>query len=427
MKISYKLHDLQFQIFNDPARFVVLAAGRRFGKTVLAMTKIIAAALKTPKSRVWYVAPTYRQAEMIAWKMLFEMIPSNLIKKKNEVKLEIILINDSEISLKGADNEDSLRGVALDLVILDEYASMKPNVWQEIIRPMLTDRQGIAFFIGTPKGKNHFWEIWIKGQRKENGFSSYRARTEDNPYIPRSEVKEAQSQLNERYFRQEYEASFEDYTGLIWPEFEQAIHVVKPFEIPSYYQRIAALDFAITGTTACLFCAVDENGSLIITGEYYEQNKRVSEVSEAIKGRSEVWYGDPAGKHRAFNRNGVMFSFFDEYSDHGIPLIPAQNDVTAGINRVAEYFKASKIKIFNTCKNLIEELERYHWSEERETQSGVLEPKPYKSFDHACDCLRYLVMSRQESSKPEPKKIVNYTESYFERMEQTQYEHEEAM
>lgn len=405
MEIAYKLHDSQYQIFHDPARFVILAAGRRYGKTVLALTKAITKALEVKQARIWYVAPTYRQAKMIAWKMLFEMIPARLISKKNEVDLSIILINGSEISLKGADNEDSLRGVSLDGVIMDEYASMKANVWQEIIRPMLADRRGWALFIGTPKGKNHFWELWIKGQRKESGFSSYQMRTEDNPYIPRSEIKEAKAQLNDRYFRQEFEASFEDFTGLIWPEFEQKIHVVDPFDIPNWYETISALDVALSGTTAALNAAIDDDGNIFIVREYYEQNKRASEVSETIRGwKSGRWLIDPASKIKNVQRAGELYALYDEYSDYGIAAQPGENDVGAGINRVAEYFKTKKIKIFSTCKNLIYELERYHWSEERETVLGISRPQPYKHLDHACDALRYLVMSRaSEAIKPVPK------------------------
>lgn len=421
MQITYKLHDLQYQIFNDSSRFVIVSAGRRFGKTVLAVVKMITKALETKKALIWYVCPTYKQAETIAWKMLFEMIPKNLISKKNEVRLEIQLINGSSICLKGAENEDSLRGVGLDFVVLDEYADMKVNVWQEIIRPMLSDRQAPALFIGTPKGKNHFWELFIKGQKKENGFSSYQARTEDNPYIPRSEIKEAKELLNDRYYRQEYEASFEDYTGLIWPEFEQKLHIIEPIEIPDWFEKVGVLDPAVTGTTAVLFSAIDEDGNLYITDEYYEQNKRASEVSEAIKGKANTWFGDPAGRQKRVERSGVAFSIFDEYADNGIQLIAAQNDVNAGINRVAEYFKAGKIRIFNRCKNLIYELERYHWSEEKETSSGIVTPKPYKSLDHACDCLRYLVMSRTPGSdKPVVKVFKGYTDSILERMEEQQ-------
>lgn len=405
MEITYKLHASQSRIFHDPSRFVILAAGRRFGKTVLALTKIITKALAVPKSKIWYVAPTYRQAEMIAWKMLFEMIPEKLIKKKNEVRLEIVLINGSEISLKGADNEDSLRGVGLDGVVLDEYASMKANVWQEIIRAMLSDRRGWALFIGTPKGKNHFWELFIKGQRKEQGYSSYAMKTEDNPFIPRSEIKEAKDQLNDRYFRQEYEASFEDYTGLVWPEFNYNIHTADEVDIRDWYETISCIDPAITGTTAALNAAIEESGRILIPREYYEQNKRVSEVSEVLKTwKSDRWLIDPASKIKNVHKEGGLYSLFDEYGDNGIFAQGAENEVNAGINRVGEYFKANKILISRNCKNLIYEIQRYHWSEERETILGVSTPQPFKSLDHACDVLRYIVMSRPNGSmKPKLK------------------------
>ena len=377
------MHASQYRVFNDPARFRVLAAGRRFGKTILAVVILLHEAVSKPNMRCWYLAPYYRQAKTIAWDIMLKLIPDHIIAKKNEVDLEIRLKNGSEICLKGADNSDSLVGVGLNFCVLDEFALYKRDVWEKIVRPMLSDTLGKALFISTPRGKNQFWELFVKGERKENGYSSYKFGTEDNPYIERSEIKEAKDQLNERYFRQEYLASFEDYTGLIWPEFEQK-HVIEPFELPTNWEKIGTLDPAVTGTTASLQAAIDEDGQLFVFSEYYEQNKRANEVADVIKGRASTWYGDPAGKIRSVSRNGVLFSLFDEYSESGLYLLPAQNDVSAGINRVAEFFKANKIKVFKTCKNLIHELERYHWSEERETALGIMEPKPYKSLDHLC-------------------------------------------
>jgi len=422
MEISYKLHDLQYQIYSDPSRFVVVSAGRRFGKTVLAVVKMITRAMESKKALIWYIAPTYKQAKMIAWKMLLEMTPQKLVAKKNEVDLELTMINGSSICLKGADNEDSLRGVGLDFAVLDEYASMKPNVWQEIIRPMLSDRQAPALFIGTPKGKNHFWEIWLKGQRKESGFSSYTAKTEQNPYIPRSEIKDAKDILNDRYFKQEYEASFEDYTGLIWPEFTPELHVIEPFEVQPWWETVSSIDTALSGTTACLNACVDDNGTIYITKEFYEQNKRVSEVADAVRDWNPgMWLIDPAAKIKNVNKLGSLYSLFDEYNDNGIMAYPAENDVNAGINRVAEYFKLNKLKIFSNCKNLIHEIERYHWAEERETVQGIVVPKPFKSLDHACDAMRYLVMSRPQAAKLE-QKIVKGSFEDWERREQAQRE-----
>ena len=160
----------------------------------------------------------------------------------------------------------------------------------------------------------------------------------------------------------------------------------------------------MTGTTATLMARIDEQGIIYITGEYYEQNKRISEVSDTIRGKSRNWLIDPAARMKLIPKLGALYSICDEYNDNGVYPITAENDVDAGINRVAEYFKRNKIKIFSTCKNLIYELDRYHWSEERETVAGVMKPKPYKSLDHACDCLRYLIMSRpSKATRPEEK------------------------
>lgn len=407
MTKKLELHEKQWQVFSDSSRFIVLVAGRRFGKTILAIIDLIASAWNNPKSRSWYIAPTYRQAEMIAWKMLIEALPKEAIIKKDETRLEITLPNGAEIALKGADNEDALRGAGLNFVVLDEYAQMKQNVWQEIIRPMLTDTKGRALFIGTPKGKNSLWELYIKGQRKEDGFSSYCFKTIDNPYVDPQEVADAKKQMNERYFRQEYEASFEDYTGLVYPEFSHKNHIIEPVYLQKVLKRIGAIDPATTGTTASLKAAIDEDGNLFIYDEYYESNKRASDVASIIKEDNIKWFIDPASSGSHIQREGQLYTIFDEYAENGIRAESAEKDVDMGINRVGEYFKLGKIKIFSTCKNFIWELERYHWSEEKETSSGMMRPKPYKKDDHLCDCLRYLVASRFSKSELKSKTLVN--------------------
>lgn len=427
MKIS--LHSNQGIVFQSTSRFKVLAAGRRFGKTILACVILFVDCLRVKNGLFWYVSPTYRQTKQIAWKILLNLIPSQVLAKKpNETELSFHFKNGTELVLKGADNPDSLRGTGLDGLVIDEYASIRyaKSVWEEVLRPSLTDKLGWCLFIGTPKGKNAFWEIWMKGQRKEDGYESWSFKTSDNPFIQRSEIKEAQEQLSPRFFRQEFEDSFEDYTGLIWPEFDGKIHVIDQIVLPGHYERIGALDPAVTGTTASLAAHVNEDGDLFISQEYYEKDKRASEVAEIVKGRADTWFCDPAGNKKTENKNGVMFSLFDEYAEHGMHMRAAQNDVTAGINRVAEYFKAGKIKIFSNCHNLIRELERYHWSEEKETSNGVLEPKPFKSMDHLCDCLRYLVMSRSEAKPLNQVKIVKNSAAWFLRAHELQ-EQQESM
>lgn len=404
--MKLKLHHCQGIVYLSTSRFKVIAAGRRFGKTVLACIILFLEAMKNKDGIYWLVAPTYGQAKELAWNILIKMIPQEvLMKKPNESELKFSFKNGAEIHLKGADNPDTLVGRGLKGLVIDEVARIRNHrrVWEEILSPSLSDYQGWCIFISTPQGKNYFWELFIKGQKKEEDFESWQFKTEDNPYIPRSEIKAAKDRMNERYFRQEYEACFEDYTGLVWPEFEYKKHVIDPIEIPNWYEKVGAIDPAISGTTCALFGATDENGVLYITGEYYEQNMRVSEASDVIRGKCSRWYIDPASRRKDTIRQGQIYSLFDEYSDNGIYPICAENDVDAGINRVAEYFKKGKVKIFSTCKNLIAELERYHWSEEREGGLGIAKPQPYKAYDHACDALRYLIMSRaSESLQPKP-------------------------
>lgn len=404
MKIT--LHKNQGAVFQSTSRFKVLAAGRRFGKTILACVILFVECLKTKEGLFWYVSPTYRQTKQIAWKILVKLIPEAVLSKRpNETELSFHFKNGTILVLKGADNPDSLRGSGLDGLVVDEFASIRyaKNVWEEVLRPSLTDKLGWCLFIGTPKGKNAFWELFEKGQRKADGYESWQFGTKDNPFIPRSEIKEAEQQLSPRFFRQEYEASFEDFVGMVWPEFNDDC-VVRPFEIQGPVERVGSIDPAITGTFASLFGKVTPDGTIYIVGEYYEQDKRISEVSGKIRNMADKWYCDPAGQRKTQTKNGQLYSIFDEFRDNNILVWPANNDVNSGINRVAEKFLQGKIKIFDTCVNLLKEIERYHWAEKMEGTSGESEPKPYKAFDHACDCLRYLVASRPQEPKPKETK-----------------------
>lgn len=387
-----------------------MVAGRRFGKTHLAITELILYALCHSNSLLWYVAPSYKQAKMIAWRLLKSLMPKDLNCKYNETELSVHIPNiNATIELKGADNEDSLRGTGLNGCVIDEFASIYDNwsVWHEVLRPALTDKKGWVLFIGTPKGKDAFWELFMKGERQEKDWASFQFKTVDNPFIDPEEVEEAERNSPERYFRQEYEASFQDFVGLIYPEFCER-HVIQPIYIPKHWQRIGAIDPALSGTTAVLKTAIDEDGVLYVYDEYYERDKRASEVSEAIREDNITWYIDPASAIKSQQREGHLYSLQDEYSNYGIYTTPGENDVESGINRVGEFFKTNKIKIFKTCTNLIWELERYHWAERRDSVAGEQKASPYKKDDHAVDVLRYIVMTRFDKSKINITQDVDY-------------------
>jgi len=166
--------------------------------------------------------------------MLFYYLPPEFISKKNEVELSVDLIQGSTITLKGADTPDSLRGVGLNYSILDEYAQMKEEVWDEIIRPMLIDSKGKALFIGTPQGYNHFWKLYNK-EKDDTDYKSFHYRTVDNLAIEgmAEEVEKARLETDPIRFSQEYEANFEALVGR--PRFDSTVlkRLIEKSEAPT--------------------------------------------------------------------------------------------------------------------------------------------------------------------------------------------------
>jgi phage terminase large subunit-like protein len=224
MKVS--LHAKQAEIFYDTTRFKVVAAGRRFGKSYLAAITLFIEAAKTSKVRsdgvvvdlsleeVYYVAPTFDQGKKILWPLLKEL-GHELIANKWENTGELLLINGRRISIKGSDRPDSLRGVGLSYVVMDEYAFMKEEVWELIISPALTRTEGGALFIGTPDGKNHFYELYQRGLGEDPEWKSWHFASATNPFLPIREIEAARGRMATDRFKQEYEASFEGGSGIV--------------------------------------------------------------------------------------------------------------------------------------------------------------------------------------------------------------------
>lgn len=204
----------QREVFDDPARFKVVAAGRRCGKSYLAAWTLLIHALQSENHKSWtfYVAPTQGQARQIMWKTLLE-IGHQFIKKSHINNLDIELVNGATIGLRGADRPDTMRGVSLNYLVLDEYADMKQEVWEEILRPALSDMEGPALFIGTPKGRNHFYDLYrdveLNAKNAFDDWKSYHYTSYDNPFLKASEIEAAKTTMSSYAFRQEFMASFE--------------------------------------------------------------------------------------------------------------------------------------------------------------------------------------------------------------------------
>lgn len=213
-KAHYKPRKSQLVIHDDPHRFRVVVAHRRFGKTTLAINELIKYAFQNP-GRYWYVAPTYKQAKSVAWKEFMKYIPAEAIVSTNKADLTIELISGSEIALKGVENKDKLRGAGLQGVVMDEVQEMSRDDFEKVIQPMLLDTKGWAIFIGTPKGRNYFHELYRRGGQKEH-WSSHHFDAYTTGIYPKEDIDELKENLPENIFREEYLAEFLDGEGTVF-------------------------------------------------------------------------------------------------------------------------------------------------------------------------------------------------------------------
>lgn len=214
LKVSF--HPAQLEIYKDKSRFKVVVAGRRFGKSYLAAWVALIEGLKSEEHDIYYVAPTFEQGKRIMWRML-QKLGKGIIQQTYENTAVCVLTNGRRIFICGSDRPDTLRGVSMAYVILDEYADMKPNVWEQIIRPALMDCRGGALFIGTPKGKNHFYDLYTDAQGRED-WKAFSFQSFDNPFLQKAEIEQTSENMSSQSFRQEIEASFEGYESGLFKE-----------------------------------------------------------------------------------------------------------------------------------------------------------------------------------------------------------------
>ena len=234
------LHPAQWQIHSDPARFRVVDAGRRFGKTRLGVMECLDVAARG--GRAWWVAPSYKISQ-VGWRPLRRMagkIPGAEVRLG---ELSVTIPGNGEVVIRSADNPDSLRGEGLDFVVLDECAFMKPESWAQSLRPSLSDRQGRALFISTPRGRNWFWDLYQRGYSEEE-WKSFHFTTSDNPHILQSEIDAAKKELPEIIFRQEYMADFVDSEGAVFRRVQEAAVLDALFGPEDGRQYTAGVDVA---------------------------------------------------------------------------------------------------------------------------------------------------------------------------------------
>jgi len=386
-----KLSKGQLSIVNDHKRFRVCVAGRRFGKTHLAIRELCFHA-RQPHQEVWYVAPTYKQSKNIVWKKLKNRLQDlRWADKINETELSIQLKNGSTICLKGADNHDSLRGVGLDFIVLDEFADIDPAAWFETLRPTLSDRQGRALFIGTPKGiGNWSYELFQNHLEDPDHWSSYQFTTLDGGNVPPEEIQQARKDLDERTFRQEYMATFETFAGRIYYSFERALNV-KPFSEPVPDVLYLGMDFNIDPMSAVV--AVRKGDTLHVIDEIRLFSSNTQEAVDEIKSRypkNKIWvYPDPAARQRKTSAGGVTDLTILQNAGFRVKAPKSHTPVRDRINSVNSRLCSSSgqrgLFVDPKCRNTIEGLERHTYKQ------GSSQPDKDSGYDHMMDALGYMV------------------------------------
>jgi len=390
-------------------RWSSLVCHRRAGKTVACVADLVDAALrcKLPTPRFAYLAPYYTQAKDVAWVYLKQMVAPIPGTQINESELRVDLPNGGRVRLYGADNYDRLRGLFLDGIVLDEFADMDPRAWPEVIRPALSDRQGWAAFIGTPKGRNAFWEIHTQAERNPDWFSMT-LRADDSGLIVPAELEDARQSMTPEQFAQEYLCSFE--AAIVGAYFGKEVaqaeregrirEVAYDPALPVY----TAWDLGIGDSTAIWFWQAHAGEIRVI--DFYENN------GQAVDHYAKVIHAKPYSYAADFVPHDAKVREFTGYGRTRIeamrgeglkPRLVPDHKIMDGINAARVLFSRMLFDEVR-CRPGLEALRQYRAEFDEKTKAFRDNPK-HDWTSHAADAFRYMAMSWRELApeKPKPK------------------------
>lgn len=279
----------QFRAFHARTqRFGCIVAHRRCGKTVACVADLMLAALNNTKTRprYAYIAPLYKQAKDIAWPYIKDFVGDfQSFASVSETELRVTLPNGASVRLYGSDNPDSLRGIYLDGVVLDEYALIDPRLWPEVIRPALADREGTAVFIGTPRGRDGFYGIWRAAQHAPESWFTAMLKASETGILPSAELAQARQHMSRSQYAREFECSFDE------PDVDQFISgtVVDQAlarDVPGLGPRLIGVDVARFGDDRSVI--LKRNGDKVVSVDAYrgldlmETTGRVTQAIDAF-------------------------------------------------------------------------------------------------------------------------------------------------
>jgi len=399
------LHPKQMEVFLTRKRFRVVVAGRRWGKTQLAKVSIITYA-RGANRLIWYVAPSYRMAKQIMWPELLMSIPRRWIAPNgiNQTTMTITLVNGTRIELKGADNPDSLRGVGIHFLVMDEVQDINPDAWYLVLRPTLASTGGHVMFIGTPKSYNFLYDLYTFGQRGElitdkkgrihnNPWASWQFPTITSPFIPPEEIEAARADMDEKSFRQEFEASFESMSGRVYYPFDRKVHVGEFAFNPALPIWIGQ-DFNIDPMSSCIM-QPQENGDVLVVDEISLDGSNTTETVNEIERRyfkqqnQVVIFPDPAGAYRQHARGESDLDIFRERNFKRIRYRKKHPPIADRVNAMNRMLMTAdgktRLRVTSKAKKTIESLEQTLYKE----GSREIDKKP--SVEHMTDAAGYCI------------------------------------
>jgi hypothetical protein len=406
IKLKYRPRSV-FKDFHDRTqRWAVIVAHRRAGKTVACINDLIVRALieNKPNGRYAYIAPYQSQAKNIALDYLLRF-SEPFMSRANQSELWVELFNGSRIRLFGADNPDNLRGLYLDGVILDEYADMKPSIWGAVVRPLLTDREGWAVFIGTPKGHNAFWDVYQSATKESNWYAKT-LRASQTKLLPKSELEDAAKSMTEDQYLQEFECDFESaiigaFYGKEMRQLTDLGRVTKVEHDPMFKVH-TAWDLGYSDDTAIWWFQV-VHGEIRLLDYHSSNGQPVAFYAGIIESREHERmydYGthylphDAKAKTLASNRS-IIEQLTDKIDIKHLRIVPSLS-LQDGIQ--ASRLALTRAWFDHGCEDGIECLRQYQ--REYDEDKKVFRDKPRHDWtSHGADAFRMLAIAWKEEAK----------------------------
>jgi hypothetical protein len=394
-KVPFAYTPAQLQVKQSQARFKILRAGRKFGKTTFA-ERVALDHLGPPRSSVWVISPTYKQGKLISWEKFKRIIPQEAMgKKPNDTDLIITLKNGSQLFLMGSDEPDSLRGPEPSCVILEEAAYHKDGVWSKVIRPNLMPKQAPAYFITTPAGYNWFKDLEDEAKRLitqgDKEWAIFHFSCFDNPHISREEIQKSRRDCaTEAEWRQEYLAEYESSVGRVFAAYSDDKHF-KKIELPSgLFEAWRAVDWGMRDDTAALWGFI-RNRTLNIYREYAENNMSAPAQAQVIK--NQTTYREQikmtAISHDAAKEDPAMkgLTVLWHFRQAGLtPIRPSSRDKKHSRAMIQQLLAENRI-VFDSdkCPKLRKQMLAYEWKD------TTMEKPEDAGNDDLIDALHYLV------------------------------------